>query len=113
LRLRRSLRRIRNSQTLEAFKWGSGIIAITCATGLSGFLYFYLFTQLWTAVLTFIIAFVLLMLMEYRYDQMKLNQYKSSKSKGAGAPGTVERYVAALESSKDEEDSAQSGQKNS
>jgi len=112
LRLRRSLRRIRNSQTLEAFKWGSGIIAIVCATGLSGFLYFFLFTRLWTAVLTFAVAFVLLMLMEYRYDQMKLNQYKSSKSKGAGAPGTVDRYVAALVS-KEDEDSAEPSQKNS
>jgi len=53
------------------------------------------------------------MLMEYRYDQMKLNQYKSSKSKGAGAPGTVERYVAALISSKEDETSEESGQKNS
>jgi len=112
LKLRRSIRRIRNSQTLEAFKWGSGIIAIVCATGLSGFLYFFLFTQLWTAVLTFAVAFVLLMLMEYRYDQMKLNQYKSSKSKGAGAPGTVDRYVAALISSKDDEDLTKPSHKN-
>jgi len=52
------------------------------------------------------------MLMEYRYDQMKLNQYKSSKSKGAGAPGTVDRYVAALVS-KEDEDSAEPSQKNS
>jgi len=111
LRLRRSLRRIRNSQTLEAFKWGAGIIAIVCATGLSSFLYFFLFTQLWTAVLTFAVAFVLLMLMEYRYDQMKLNQYKSSKSKGAGAPGTVDRYVAALVS-KEDEDSEERSQRN-
>jgi len=107
------MRRIRNSQTLEAFKWGAGIIAIVCATGLSSFFYFFLFTRLWTAVLTFGVAFVLLMLMEYRYDQMKLNQYKSSKSKGAGAPGTVERYVAALVSSKENEDSAEPSQKNS
>jgi hypothetical protein len=106
------MRRIRNSQTLEAFKWGAGIIAITCATGLAGFLYFFLFTQLWTAVLTFAVAFVLLMLMEYRYDQMKLNQYKSSKSKGAGAPGTVDRYVAALVS-KEDDDSVERSQKNS
>jgi len=45
------------------------------------------------------------MLMEYRYDKMKLNQYKSSKSKGAGAPGTVDRYVEALISYKEDEDS--------
>ena len=79
---------------------------------MSGFLYFFLFTRLWTAVLTFAVAFVLLMLMEYRYDQMKLNQYKSSKNKGAGAHGTVDRYVAALVS-KENEDSAESSQKNS